>query len=178
MERRETGNHCTSGSRLANSNLVLPTTNQNEKEVTTRSSPRGSLSKDHLRDRNIRPFKISHNRSYIIKTFIPKIFSKTPRNKLIHSTRASTEKHYQIDWKIYINKTSVYEFFNSLIDRKLAYGSLLQYCLALTKPLKFLIPDLNLLEDIYIKDLLSYAKSHLIRKEKRFPKWSLDKILI
>ena len=77
-----------------------------------------------------------------------------------------------------VNKTLVYEFFNSLIDRKRAYGSLLQYRSALTKPLKFLIPDINLLEDIYIKDLLSYAKSHLIRKEKRFPKWSLDKILI
>ena len=79
--------------------------------------------------------------------------------------------------KLPVNKTSVYEFFNSLIDRNLAYGSLLQYRSALTKPLKFLIPDLNLLEDIYIRDLFSYAKSHLIRKKKKFPKWSLDKIL-
>ena len=90
MKCKETGNHGTSGSRLANSNLVLSTTNQNEKEVTTTSSPRGSLSKDHLRDRNIKPFKISLNRSYIIKISIPKKISKTLRNKLIHSTIAST----------------------------------------------------------------------------------------
>ena len=76
-----------------------------------------------------------------------------------------------------VNKTSVYEFFNSLIDINLAYGSLLQYRSALTKPLKFLISDLNFLEDIYLKDLLRYTKSHLIKKEKRFPKWSLDKNL-
>ena len=153
--------------------MVLSTTNQNEKEVTTTSPPRGPLFKDHLRDRRIRPFKISLNRSYIIKTSIPNNFSRTLRYKLIHSTRTSTEKHYQIHWKMYIrfcnnknlpiNKTSVYEIFNSLIDRKLAYGSLLQYRSVLTKPLKFLIPELNLLEDIYIKDLLSSAINELLQ---------------
>ena len=67
--------------------------------------------------------------------------------------------------------------FNSLIGRNLVYSSLLQYHSALTQPLKFLIPDLNLQDDIYSKDLLRYAKSYLIKKEKRFQKWSLDKIL-
>ena len=187
MEQGETGNNDFSSPRLANSDVVLPPSNQNIEKNKITTSPGRPPSENNLRGKTNRPLKVSLDRTHIIKSFIPKNFSKNLKNKLIHSTRASTEKHYQIHWKRFvefcnnkklpINKTSVYEFFNSLIDRQLSYGSLLQYRSALTKPLKFLISDLNLLEDIYIKDLLRYAKSHLLKKDKNFPKWSLEKIL-
>ena len=75
------------------SNMILFPVNQNEKVVTFISLSREPLSKDQLRDRSIRPFKISLNCLYIIKKFLQKISFKLLRNKLKHSTRSSTEKN-------------------------------------------------------------------------------------
>ena len=40
-----------------------------------------------------------------------------------------------------------------------------------------MLPELNMLQDNVIKDLLQFTKSHLIKQNKQFPFWNLDKVL-
>ena len=40
-----------------------------------------------------------------------------------------------------------------------------------------MLPDLNLLQDNFIKDLLQFTKSHQIKQNKQFPFWNLDRVL-
>ena len=187
MAEREKRNINPCGARLADQKLVFITPQTNSEVNKTQIKQRRPIHSDKIRQTMDRKQQVASNRSLVISNNIPKEFSRSLRNKLIKTNRASTEKHYETHWRLFVNylksnnldlnKGSLYEFFNHLIDRKLTYGSILQYRSAITKPLRILLPEVNLLQDKVIKDLLQYTKSHTIKSNKSFPFWDLNKIL-
>ena len=188
VEKRGGGHPNSNSTRLANKELVLSTTTTSQEENQTRPSRAGPIRKDENRKTVLPRREIPSLRTSVIRANIPKDFSKSLKNKLVNPTKKSTTKHYQQMWKgfkrfiserkLELNQQSIYEFFNHLIDRNLKLGSLLQYRSALSRPLKHILPELDLIQDPVIKDLIQFIKSNKIKDIKQFPFWSLDDVLL
>ena len=173
--------------RLANQKLVFSITDTNKEEIPTPATRGRSVPNNKIRKTVLQRKQISFDRTSVIRCHIPKTFSSSLKRKLVIPTRKSTFDHYQIHWKIFskfvsekkmqINHQAVYEFFNHLIDKKLKYGSILQYRSAISRPLRYLLPKLDLLQDTVIKDLLQFTKSHQIKSNHEFPFWNLDRVI-
>ena len=183
-EKRKPRHH---RARLAHKELVFTVTDSNQEEGESTTQRERSVPNNQVRETVLPRPKISPFRTCIIRNHIPQEFSKSLKQKLLNPNKKSTSNHYQVHWKIFIsfiterkldiNKRTVYEFFNHLINRKLSYGSILQYRSALTRPLHYLLPNLELLQDKVIKDLLQYTRSHNIKANQQFPYWKLDQVL-
>ena len=183
----ETGNPSVDSAKLANQVMVFTTTEDESQESQNSPTRSRSFHNNEERKTILSGGQIPLNRTSVIRNHIPQAFSKSLKKKLIKTNKTTTEDHYQIHWRKFItylkskklplSNHSVYEFFNHLIDKNLAYSSLLQYRSGISKPLKYLLPKLDLIQDSFMKALLQYTKSHNIKIRNKFPFWNLDKIL-
>ena len=129
------------------------------------------------------------NRLDFIKGNISNLFTNSCVNRMVHCNRISTETRYQEQFAEFYNYILIYyninafpfsaiiNFFNSLIDRNLAYQTILNYWSALSKPVEILFHK-QLSAEKSLNDLLKYVKSHHIKKSQNFVPWSMDKTLL
>ena len=116
--------------------------------------------------------------------------SNNVRTKIIHNIQSSSDKHYQYLWKNFakfifsrcnfskFKYSEVLEFFNFLIEKNQSHSSLLIYRSAISRPLKFYFPEINLTQEDDLTQLLKYCKTHHKKKVQEFPPWDLDKVIL
>ena len=116
-------------------------------------------------------------------------FSMSSINKIVHCNRYSTEVRYQEQFAEFYNYISIFydikafpfsaviNFFNSLVERNLAYQTILNYRSALSKPIDILF-NVQLCNVGPLNDLLKYVKSHHVKNPCNFVPWSIDKTLL
>ena len=129
------------------------------------------------------------DRLALVKAHTPESFSLSCIDRIVHCNRYSTELRYQEQYSEFFNYISIFynvshfpfsaiiNFFNTLVDRKLAYQTILNYRSALAKPTDILF-NLQLYNVKPLNDLLKYVKSHHVKPVQDFIPWSIDKTLL
>ena len=107
--------------------------------------------------------------------------SSSLRNKLSFTVRDSSKNTYQLLWKNLANfifsqygnsrfpYRAIIEFFEYLIDSNYSSTSIPRHRSAFHAPLKFFFPELNLLEDEIVLNLIKYHQCHQPKKINDFP---------
>ena len=171
-------------------NAVVWSAVKNSKElVSVRNTKLRSICEHPPREDAMSSKALLPDRLDFIKSDINQKLTHSCINRIVHCNRSSTELRYQEQYAEFFNYISIFyninrfpfsaviNFFNSLIDRNLAYQTILNYRSALTKPVEILF-ELHLCNVKPLNDLLKFVKSHHIKPKDSFVPWSIDKTLL
>ena len=119
----------------------------------------------------------------------PEALSLDALKKVIVPIRNSSNETYESHFNSFVNFikkrngkncfqfSEVVEYFNFLANKGFRSSTLKGIRTALREPLKLYFPNVDILSDPCIKNIIQFVKSHSKRADGRFPSWDLNLVV-